>query len=228
MCGIIGVSIRDITREQIGIVTKVIEESGIRGIHATGFSYLMEDNKIFTHSNHQSSSKFLEENLVSMCVNPKTNSLTMLAHTRYSTSDLRYNQPIGNDRLAIVHNGVISQSNPKDWKKEFGLKTKTTNDSELILQCFNGGEHPLTKFKGSMAVCGLSDDGEIFAFRNAERPLWYQEFANGVIFASTKDILWRCDCTTAQKCDMFTEYVYRGLKLTKQLYPIPDGVKDLQ
>ncbi len=227
MCGIIGVTLKNVTREQIGIVTNLIKESGIRGVHATGFSFL-DGDKIKTYSNHQPSSKFLEENLVSMCVNAETNSLTMLAHTRYSTSDLKFNQPLGNERLAIVHNGVISQSNPTGWKKEFGLKTKTTNDSELILQCLNGGEHPLNKFKGSMAVCGISEDGELFAFRNSERPLWYQQFANGIVFASTKDILWRCDCTTAQKCNMFTEYVYRGDKLTKQLFPTPAGVKDLQ
>jgi len=152
----------------------------------------------------------------------------MIAHTRYSTSDLKYNQPLGNDRLAIVHNGVISQSNPKGWKKEFGLTTKTTNDSELILQSLNAGEHPLNKFKGSMAVCGISEDGELFAFRNSERPLWYQQFGNGVIFASTKDILWRCDCTTALKCKMFTEYVYRDNKLTTELFKTPAGMIDLQ
>jgi asparagine synthetase B (glutamine-hydrolysing) len=228
MCGIIGVSLNNITREQIKIVSNLIKESGIRGIHATGVSFLRGD-KIITITNHKSSSDFLQDFLVNMCVDSKKNKLTMLAHTRYSTSDLRYNQPLGNERLAIVHNGVISQAPPKEWKKEFGLTTKTTNDSELILQSLNAGEHPLTKFKGSMAVCGLSNDGGIFAFRNGERPLWYKQFGNGIIFASTEDILRRCDCPTAQKCDFFTEYVYyKGI--TKQLFTVPDEFEavDLQ
>lgn len=227
MCGIIGVSLKNIKRDQIEIVTNLIKESSIRGIHATGFSFLDRD-KITTYSNHQPSTEFLLDNLVSMCINLETTNLTMLVHTRYSTSDLKYNQPLGNERIAIVHNGVISQAPPIQWEKEFGLTTKTTNDSELILQCFNAGEHPLTKFKGSMAVCGLSADGKIFAFRNGERPLWYQQFENGIIFASTEDILRRCNCTTPVKCKMFTEYVYRENKLTTQLFPIPAGIIDLQ
>ena len=71
MCGIIGVSLKGITREQIGIVTKLIEESGIRGIHATGFSFL-DGDKITTISAHKPAKEFLKKNLVAMCIDPNT------------------------------------------------------------------------------------------------------------------------------------------------------------
>jgi len=226
MCGIIGVSLKNITPEQLAKIHLLIEESSIRGIHATGISYL-HNHEITTIKDHLAAKYFSAAQKL-LDYRNEDGGLYMIAHTRYSTSDLKFNQPLGNDRLVIVHNGIISQSNPKSWKKEFRLKTKTTNDSELILQCLNGGNHPLNKFKGSMAVCGLYEDGEIFAFRNSERPLWHSQEDNGVVFASTKDILLRSGFKNPIKCDMFTEYVCCKGILTKQLFTTPVGVKDLQ
>ena len=40
MCGIIGVYLKNVTPRQLAIIEKIIIQSGIRGVHATGISYL--------------------------------------------------------------------------------------------------------------------------------------------------------------------------------------------
>ncbi len=225
MCGIIGVYLNNVTDLQKKKIIKLILESGIRGVHATGISYLKK-GKITTISAHESSKKFLSGKSLDDYIDSKN--LYLIAHTRYSTSDLRYNQPIGDNHLSIVHNGVISQEPPKTWKKTFGLITKTNNDSELIYCCIKNEEDPLVKFEGSMAVCVL-DTKSLTAFRNHERPLWYALEKNGIIFASTKDILLRSGFKYPEKCMMFCKYYYsKGILLTIPI-PLPKiGVTDQQ
>ena len=55
MCGIIGVYLKNITNQQLHQISKLIMQSGIRGIHATGISYF-KNNKVNTLSEHKSSS----------------------------------------------------------------------------------------------------------------------------------------------------------------------------
>ncbi len=169
----------------------------------------------------------MRDHLVRVCVDPETNNLTMLAHTRYSTSDLKYNQPIGDDELVISHNGIITQGDPTIWHSLFGFKTKTTNDSELIYVCIKAGKHPLKVFRGSIAVCILQNK-QLNFYRNEQRPLWFCQELNGVVVASTKDILLRAGFKDPQECKMFTEYCSRGGTLTTNFHPVPLGVTDLQ
>ncbi len=208
MCGIIGIYLKKISAEQLGIVKELLIQSGIRGVHATGFSYL-KNGKIITKSSHESVSDFAEKNTLKSCTD-SDGGLYMIAHTRYSTSDLRFNQPLGDEKLSIVHNGVISQESPRKWKKIFGLDTKTSNDSELIYSCIKSGDEPLVFFRGSMAGCTLTNRKELMGFRNHERPLWYSTLKNGIIFASTNDILVRSGLQKNTRCDMFTKYIFNG------------------
>ena len=132
----------------------------------------------------------------------------MIGHTRYSTSDLLYNQPISNDVLSVAHNGVISQEPPEDWESIYGLKTKTRNDSELILQCIMRNKEPLTMFKNSsMAYCALMENKTLIAARNGERPLYLTNFKEGIIFTSTKDIAKRSGLEFPIKTEMNTKYI---------------------
>lgn len=225
MCGIIGVYLENVSTAQKEKISKLIVQSGIRGIHATGIAFL-KNKSITILSSHLSSNEFLEDKKIDDYVD-SDKGLYMIAHTRYSTSDLRFNQPIGDSKLAICHNGVISQEPPKTWKKTFGLITKTNNDSELIYSCIKSKDKPLAKFNGSMAVCVLKDKS-LEAFRNNERPLWYILEKNGIIFASTKDILVRSGFKSPKKCKMFNNYFYKDGILLVDPQPIPIGVTDLQ
>ncbi len=225
MCGIIGVELDHIMAAQMTKIKELIHQSSIRGIHATGFSYL-KNGRVETISQHGTPAQLFEHQNIEACI--QNAKLCLIAHTRYSTSDLKYNQPIGSGQMAICHNGVISQADPTLWPQQFGLQPRTANDSELILKCLEKGEcHPLVKFKGSMAVCILTPEG-VLAFRNHERPLWFNQEENGVVFASTRDILFRSGFEHPQRCEMFCEYLVDDGMLIRNPYPIPEGTVDLQ
>lgn len=205
MCGVIGVWLSSSGYDDVQLVDRVFRESMIRGKHATGVSYI-RDNQIHTIKEGIPCDKFLERYPVSSMVN-EDGGIYLIGHIRYSTSDLRYNQPFSNGEQSIVHNGVISQEDMASWK----YPTETANDSELILKSIEAGENPLTDFNpASMAVCVINKDKQITAFRNESRPLWFSRRNNGVVFASTKNILERSFMENISPCRMYRTYTYNG------------------
>lgn len=149
--------------------------------------------------------------------------LCLIGHIRYSTSSLKHNQPFSNGYYSIVHNGVISQEPVEQWP----YKTKTENDSELILKAGEAGHHPLLVFHDkSMAVCTLTFDGYLTGYRNHERPLWFTLLDNGIVFTSTKDIAVRAGLESPQRCRSFHEYKYLDKLVISEFYD--HGHRDLQ
>jgi len=222
MCGVIGVYLTDVTKEDIALVERIFRETMIRGKHATGVTYSTADG-LKTIKEPIPVTEFLEKYSIEDFVFDDT--LKLIGHIRYSTSDLRYNQPFQGDGISIAHNGVISQD-PDIWE----YKTRTLNDSELILRCIEAGDHPLEVYKDrSMSVVSIEED-RLHAFRNHERPLWRAERWNGCIFASTQDILARAGVAFGvSKCDPMIHYkydVYSGL-IADETYYDPH-LEDLQ
>lgn len=222
MCGVIGISM---INANLNLIKKIFEQSMIRGKHATGVSYL-KNGLINTIKEGIPASEFLEkydfENFID-----SDGSVTMIGHIRYSTSDLRYNQPFQNEVVSIVHNGVISQEDPNKWP----YKTKTANDSELILHAIQDNKIPLKKFRpSSMAVVELHTNGKLIGYRNESRPLWYNLLQEGIVFTSTKDISKRSGLTNPKKCVMFNEYEYNhnNSKLSIIPHKIDEEIMDLQ
>jgi glutamine phosphoribosylpyrophosphate amidotransferase len=205
----------------------------IRGKHATGVTYFRE-GKLYTIKEPVSADVFIKQNNIKDWIDDNGN-LCFIGHTRYSTSDLHYNQPMESDHLSIAHNGVISQEPPETWKAIFGYDTKTRNDSELVLRCIENGENPLYKFPdSSMAVAKIDDIGTVTVFRNGERPLYVaylQEY--GYAAASTKDILIRsgvgASCVKRLNMnEMVTfEPIQKGLVFSRYTFP-NKYKKDLQ
>jgi glutamine phosphoribosylpyrophosphate amidotransferase len=228
MCGVIGVwlersSVSRGSIENVKLVERIFRESMIRGKHATGVSYV-KDSKIYTIKEGIPCDEFLAKYPIQSMIN-EDGGIYLIGHIRYSTSDLRYNQPFSNGDQSIVHNGVISQEDKEKWK----YNTETANDSELILKSYEAGNDPLNDFyPSSMAVCRIKKDKSLTGFRNEARPLWYSERNNGIVFASTKDILKRSAITNQQRTDMYVTYTYNG-KLEKSS-PLRGGalVRDLQ
>jgi glutamine phosphoribosylpyrophosphate amidotransferase len=203
MCGVVGVSLRGVSESDFELVERVFHESMIRGKHATGVTWVQND-RLHTIKEPAPVDVYFKTNSMKRFYDEENDRLALIGHIRYSTSDLRHNQPFANDTMAISHNGVISQEPVESWP----YKTETANDSELILRCFEQHHHPLVEFKHkSMAVCVLGNTGQLCAFRNHERPLWISELENGYIFTSTKDIALRSGLTNTRKCDKM--YVYR-------------------
>jgi asparagine synthetase B (glutamine-hydrolysing) len=115
--------------------------------------------------------------------------LYFLAHTRYSTSDLKFNQPLGDERFAIAHNGVVTQEPKARWKKLYGYACTTGNDSELLLQALKCRHPPLETFPNcSAAVIEVHNNKMLRAYRNGKRPLYFTFRSNGIVVTSTADI----------------------------------------
>jgi glutamine phosphoribosylpyrophosphate amidotransferase len=154
-------------------------------MHATGISYV-KHGKIITDKRPVPADQF-PFNFPSY-VN-EDGSLYMIGHCRYSTSDLEFNQPIANENLSVVHNGVITQELPEKWKELYGYDCETKNDTELILHTAEDCISPLLRWKdSSLGVIELHVDKVIRFYRNGKRPLYLTNISNGCIITSTADV----------------------------------------
>ena len=117
MCGVIGVYLTDITEEDIALVERIFRQTMIRGKHATGVTYV-DLNGLNTIKEPIPVTEFLEKYSIWDFV--FDGALKLIGHIRYSTSDLRFNQPFQGDGISVAHNGVISQD-PDIWE----YKTET-------------------------------------------------------------------------------------------------------
>ena len=197
MCGIVAIDIQDISSDQIEEVKRILLETEIRGRHASGISWY-SNGQVHTVKASKPISQLLEDFDIYRCVDENDGHLAMIAHIRYSTSDLDYNQPITTAQdFAVVHNGIISQAEPGTWNEEYGLGDPLgRNDSELVLMALEQNKHPLKLFKdSSMAVATLTNKGKVRVFRNGKRPLWLTQMYNGWIATSTRDIVERAEVT---------------------------------
>jgi glutamine phosphoribosylpyrophosphate amidotransferase len=190
MCSVIGAIIKEPRAEDLLMLQRVFLESKIRGMHATGISYV-KNGQIITDKRPVPADQF-PFNFESY-INEDGN-LYLVGHCRYSTSDLEYNQPIANDNLSVVHNGVITQELPEKWKELYGYDCETKNDTELILHTAEDCISPLLRWKdSSLAVCELHVDKVLRVYRNGKRPLYLTNISNGCIITSTADVINRAE-----------------------------------
>lgn len=201
MCGVIGFSGIIHNSEQLAVLKNVMIASRIRGMHASGI--------VWTDGTKMEAviKPIPIDNLVSkfnwqQVMNKKVG---IIAHARYSTSDLKYNQPILGASTAIAHNGVITQSDPSTWEEKYGYHCNTKNDSELILRAIENGDELCTTFpESSIAYVRLLSDGSLEYGRNGSRPLWIGEIpSSGIIVASTYHILSQSGVTNIRGVESF-------------------------
>jgi glutamine phosphoribosylpyrophosphate amidotransferase len=235
MCAVIGVIIQNPTPRDLETVRNVFFESKIRGMHATGMSYLPHwSDKVETVRMEGSSEKFIAHHLhhLDYLVNEDGN-LYLIGHTRYSTSDLEFNQPIANSSLSVVHNGVTSQELPEKWEELYGYKCETKNDTELLLHTIQEDVSPLRRWKdASLSVCVLQrseTSKALKVFRNGKRPLYLTNLPNGSIITSTVDIARRAGLTAEIEEIPFNTYVTFDEYLTMSVERVDiDGAIDYQ
>lgn len=183
MCAIIGLKCDD-TELAAYVMSELLNQSQIRGKHASGISYV-DNGKIKTITKPISSKQFVKQGFVPQ-------STMMIGHCRYSTSDIQYNQPISNAEMSIVHNGVITQEAFDTWKQHFGYDGfKTKNDTELLLKCLHLGHNPFKEFPNASIAAGVLHKNKMTCLRNNTRPLWLMESEYFTGFASTEDIIKR-------------------------------------
>ena len=191
-----------------------MRESMIRGKHATGISYI-ENNKLKTITEPVSADKFNY---------PDIKTKLIIGHCRYSTSNLKHNQPIMDNDIAIAHNGVITQSSPDKWKDMYDCNFKTECDSEIILRVWEKKKHPL-ELEGSMSVVMISNNKLQF-YRNEERPLYYATYKKNIFIVSAKNILERCNIKNILKTKACMHYTISNNKIESKM--IRNQKKDLQ
>jgi glutamine phosphoribosylpyrophosphate amidotransferase len=226
MCSVIGAIIKEPRAEDFLMLHRVFLESKIRGMHATGISYV-KHGKIITEKRPVPADEF-PFNFPSY-VN-EDGSLYMIGHCRYSTSDLEYNQPIANENLSVVHNGVITQELPEKWKELYGYDCETKNDTELILHTAEDCISPLVRWKdSSLAVVELHVDKVIRFYRNGKRPLYLTSISNGCIITSTADVPKRAEVPGFPVNTLMNHYITFDdqLAMTIEKEDIADAV-DLQ
>jgi glutamine phosphoribosylpyrophosphate amidotransferase len=195
-------------------------------MHATGISYV-KNGEIITEKRPVPADEF-PFNFPSY-LNEDGN-LYLVGHCRYSTSDLEYNQPIANENLSVVHNGVITQELPEKWKELYGYDCETKNDTELILHTAEDCISPLLRWKdSSLAVIELHVDKVIRFYRNGKRPLYLTSISNGCIITSTSDVPKRAEVPGLPVNVLMNHYITFDdqLAMTIEKENIPDSV-DLQ
>jgi glutamine phosphoribosylpyrophosphate amidotransferase len=226
MCAIIGAYIENPSSRDLIMLADVFRESSIRGLHATGVSWVRND-EVKNRIEAKPATLFLESLDLNNCVNEDGN-LYLIGHCRYSTSDLEFNQPLWNENISIVHNGVVSQEMPENWERLYGYKCKTRNDSELILHTLEAKKSPLVEFSNaSMAVVELYKEKKLRFYRNGKRPIYFTSLPNGGIITSTKDIAVRADLKDPIEIGMNC-YTTIGKGIFQKNFVLTDDAKDLQ
>ena len=225
MCGVLAVSMKGVSVRDLEQIRNLFIQSMIRGKHATGVTYY-KNGELHTIKEPITAMQFMSKYDPQDFVD-ENGDVTLIGHTRYSTSDRKHNQPFQGDKISIAHNCVISQD-PEVWEYE----TETRNDSELILRCIENGDNPVEVYKKrSMACVAIElENGSPFlrAWRNRERPLWYFSKLRNVVFASTSDILKRSGFDESHtRTTPLIEYNWRGECVQDQSSYDPE-LKDLQ
>jgi glutamine phosphoribosylpyrophosphate amidotransferase len=217
MCAVIGAYLQQPTKEQIETLKRIFLESQIRGKHATGLS-VIKNNKPWSFVTAEPAEVMVEQFEWGSLQSNDT--LALIGHCRYSTSDLRYNQPLRTDNIAVVHNGVITQDPPELWDR-YGYELETSNDSELLLRAVVNGEEPLVRFPdASVAALELHKGGKMRWYRNGKRPLYTTKVENGYFVTSTKDIALRAGLQNPSRAKPGVVYTPNGstiIKATKEL-----------
>lgn len=188
MCGILAFS-GDNTPTNRRIVHDVMAYLSLRGTHATGIAYHDLSWGVGIAVEPIGAEQFMVRHpIIELCPPEAVPVLGLIAHTRYSTSDIAWNLPLIREGRALVMNGVISQELPCDWPGADIMEYETGNDAEIALM------YALSEMRGqlpgSFACCELAD-GEVLCYRNTDRPLWWGHGRDYTIVASTKDALLR-------------------------------------
>lgn len=213
MCAIFGMSLHHGTfdEEDFVYLKNLILQSKIRGLHATGLAWI-SNGKVQIDRRPIPGDEFVNQ----FDFNQLKGTNLVIGHCRYSTSDLSYNQPIGNEEAATVHNGVISQAELEDWPKLGDYETR--NDSEILHKILLMKEPDWNVLgKGSAAFLHLKADGSFMAMRNGSRPMWLGKFVEITVFASTQDILKRTftDGVFTEEASLGTIYGRQGQILSQ-------------
>lgn len=199
MCGIVAYHSKNPKSWHLDLVSNIMVNSKIRGLHAYGMSYERE-GKILSVKAHAQEELISRMGIQSFRDHPPR---SFIAHNRYSTSgdwkDHSNNQPITIKKeldYSMVFNGVVDQGTPMEWEEKYGRHYSTDNDGEIVLREFlsrnlEDWQAWFRRQNFSFAGAFLVEREGLFIVRNANRPLWFASAEGASFYASTRDILKR-------------------------------------
>lgn len=187
MCGILAFA-GDNTPKNLKLIHDLMLQLSLRGTHATGFA-IQTKGPLDILQAPVGAEAFLAQFPMDFLLPNHKQPIRLIGHTRYSTSDLEWNQPLERDGTALVMNGVISQEFPHDWPMAEVFDYQTGNDAEVALMYALNGQRG--HMPGSFAIAELNE-ADILVYRNTDRPLWWGRGEDYSVVASTQDALKRC------------------------------------
>ena len=227
MCGIIAAA----SERNVGkLLVQGLHRMEYRGYDSAGIA--LHQNDAIAHLRTLGKVKLLEDKMIS----EKPKSKLGIAHTRWAThgepSEENAHPHKSNDRIYIVHNGIIENYiDLRDLLKKEGYNFTSQTDSELIAHMIeyflNQGNNMLDsmyltkeKLEGAYAIAAIDkeDDSNIIIARNksplligigrneflaASDPLAISELTNEFIFLEDGDVAQ----ISSQECK-----IYDGLK----------------
>lgn len=204
MCGIAGYVLRSKRHAEraLALFERLMTECQVRGRHASGVSWVAESG-LRTLRRPVPAEGLLASSEWSQVRSSLP--LAAVGHARYSTSGdwatANNNQPLEAGGVALVHNGLVSMGTKEEFEKAYAVRTRTENDSEVILRQVIRERGSLQKAMRRVyaveppifALGLLSSVGEVRVVRDHLRPLWLFEVPEleMVGFASTEDIIRR-------------------------------------
>ncbi|MCB0356119.1 MAG: hypothetical protein KDD40_03885 [Bdellovibrionales bacterium] len=141
MCGIFGINDQGgLTQKQFVNQTKsLFKLSKTRGRDSSGIAWLTDDRQLKIHRRSMSPEKFINspraKSLFTSTLKPKF----MMGHSRLATNGPLYrmseNQPQYTEKLACIHNGIITNVEEL-WLKYSHLERRNVVDTEIVVKLF--------------------------------------------------------------------------------------------
>jgi len=199
MCGICGIrrfGPEPINAEQIKVLLLGNER---RGSQATGVAFQQADGSIQVFKNDEPANRFVIDSGFNefLEANLRRDTLTFLGHTRAATkghpSKNENNHPMWDRKVALVHNGIVS--NDDSLFRELGLDRAAETDSDIFRAIISAdgfttkATNRLNRVNGSAAIAAVSTDypGKLFLARSGNPiVLATSDDANQMVWSSEK------------------------------------------
>lgn len=189
MCGICGIrrfGDVPISPEQIKVLLIGNER---RGLQATGVAFQQVDGSIQVYKDDEPANRFVLDNAFNEFLDEhlKEDTLTFLGHTRAATkghpSINKNNHPMWDGKVAVVHNGVITNDDQLFHELKYNRAAETDSDIFRAIISEQGFStralNQLNRISGSAAIAAVSTE--------FPRKLFLARSGNPIVLATTDD-----------------------------------------
>lgn len=219
MCGLVSIILKDnskvLNKEMIDVFKQMLYADALRGWDSTGIACIKGNNDVKVIKDNCSAGPFLFRN---PDVQWSYQNRAFIGHNRWATRGsvtAENAHPFTEGDITLAHNGTL--------KNHYALKNVAV-DSHAICHSINdlGAIPTLEKLDGAFALIWYnSKTKEIYATRNAERPLYIVETDDLFILSSEKGLAhWICGrnqmpVRKTTECNAGTLYTFKESKIRR-------------